>query len=259
MAQLRGPFTINGRIGNCIFYTVRGKTFIRMAASRSKNQLKKSPRFTYLRRNMNRFTGLVKATKSFTIALQAARRFFDSTFHRRATSLIAQIGRVCKKEGSPSYLLSKHKHLFVGLELNRKLPLATFFHHPGQGNSSAPPGWTRDCLMLNLRGLKNLADATHFRLVRILAIVPDKVLDEQNQEFVPAAPEQEGIYAESQTPIVPIGEPNQEHVLRTLLPVENVAPAATVVELMGIEFFRQVDDRYEPISNAKAMRIVDAF
>lgn len=260
MAQVSGLFHVNGRVGNLTFYTRNGKTCVRLRGNGvSRSRIKYDPRMSHVRRNMSRFKGLAAGAKSFSSAIAALRDFRDSSMHSRAVSLFSRIAKATDAHSSqPPLLVSQHKRLLKGFQLNKKLEFEKLCVLSEESARCTPQCVGGELTVMHCTR-EMFPTATHFRLVRALVVLSDTIFDKRIGKYVSVSPDIDGKHAVSRSGFIAFDKDRYDVTLRTILPVESIPPSATVLELLGIEFFQKVNDDYLPFTKAKAMKIVHAF
>lgn len=134
MAKLKGPFSVQGKLGDFVFVNDRYRT-VRMAPKNRSHQLKYDPRFSEVRKIQNEFGLASSIGKSIRNKMEPyTTRYKDITISGRLTACIFQLikqdhspkgQRVCKLAESGSILEGfefnlEHNRLKERLEIDIK-------------------------------------------------------------------------------------------------------------------------------------------
>ncbi len=130
MAKVKGIFGIKGSLQNVSFYTMRGsdEIILRAKGGPKKSTIKRSARFETVRKNNNEWKGCTM------LASQIKRAFGLSGL--ADYPVIGSLNALAKKiqlydqenpQGERSLLLSQHKELIAGFNLNKTHPFDSVF------------------------------------------------------------------------------------------------------------------------------------
>jgi hypothetical protein len=101
--------------------------------------------------------------------------------------------------------------------------------------------------------------ATHFRLVHALGVISDVEYEPALGGFVPIAYQVDGLGARSHSDYISLEQQTANITLETTLPTGGIPDKATVVEVVGIDFYQALDLVYAPFSQGRAAMVVGVF
>lgn len=263
MAKQISLVQFDGNMDNINFFKRNGKPSARKKSEGfSKERIMNDPKLKKLRDHITEFPAVVLARRSVWRALRPVLKFRDGTLHHRLVQALMAVNKGSPGEkGKRPVLISMFKPILKRLELNVKSPLESsclvdpVFTPSAARNSSTMQVSVDIPLMITPP-----AKATYFRLHHALGIVSDVAIDALTKQYAPLADEANGRYKLSTSELIALNSADPVDVtLDTVLPVETIPDSATVIELFGIEFFEDTPTGPEPMSDGKAMQVVNVF
>jgi hypothetical protein len=245
MAIIKGAIQMTGSISGVSFYTRRGsdKVIMRTKGGVSKEKMAKAPQYESLRRNQKEWGGCTKFGSMARYAFGGLHRLADYNLN----SVLNGMGKNLMKLDTASELgkrklqLSLHKQALEGFNFNKNYPF----------NSVLRVGITceinRDALQAKVTvprinttiDIQNIQRLPYFRLIVVVGTISDWSFDENEQAYVPANLNLNGVSEVYTSEWYPSQGLIPEQTL-TVRMEENEQKALTedvsVVVSMGIEF-----------------------
>lgn len=101
--------------------------------------------------------------------------------------------------------------------------------------------------------------STHFRLVHALCVTSDIEYEPALEGYVPVAHKVDGMNALSHSEYISLEQQRANVTFETALDAERIPDNATVVEVMGIDFYQALASVYEPFTQGRAAMVVGVF
>lgn len=227
------------------------------------NRILTDPELQRVRENITEFTGQALMAKAFRVALAPVKDIRDGSIHRRLVRAFAEIKNFSEEDhGQRSIRLSEFKEWLKGFELNGELPItevltAGFTSTPSASRNSATLQGTVDAKT----AVTAPPGATHFQLMQLLALVSDTEYNTDNNKYVLSVPDASQTAIATPSEFIPINADEPVSVsLETTLPVETISDHVTVIEGLGIRFYKQMKNgKFLPLKQGKAMQLVNLF
>jgi hypothetical protein len=245
MAKQSNFVTFKGKMGGISFYEQKGKSVARKAGGPSKSKIMTSPKFERQRQNIKEFNAIAVAVKTIFQSLKALKDFRSDKFSRKIRKFLrAMLLQSDGDLGQREVLFSKFRTELRGLEMSNTDFVASFhgsavFTHPD----------TRINAQMSVTGLdrrKSISappKATHFKLVQVVAAVPDIVYNALTQEYN-AAQVFMNSHGQKESDFFPINEDALlDFTLTAALPdlvAAALLPETTVIQCVGIQFFEKL-------------------
>jgi len=261
MAKYSGIVDLKGTIGNLSFYTRKGVRCVRRPGGFSKERLQSDPALRRVREHNNEFGAQSMFAKSLRRALSPLKNFCDGTLHNRLVRIASRVTALTEGiHGQRSVAFSRLKPILDQLELNADKAL----------NSSLSmliksiPSPTRNSAALELNidipvVVTAPKGSTHFRLVHALAVASDIEYEPALDGFIPVAHQVDGLSAHSQSEYIALKDETTNIVFDTRLNAETIPDKATVVEVIGIDFYQAIAHVFEPFRQGRAAQVVGVF
>ena len=261
MPRYSGIIDLQGTFGNLSFYKRKGVRCVRRPGGFSKERLESDPALRRVREHNTEFGAQSMASKSLRTALAPVKNFCDGTLHNRLMKIGARITALTEGvHGQRSVAFSRIKRILDKLELNKKRSLESSLSLLIRPIPSA----TRNSSKLELNvdipvAVTPPKGATHFRIVHALAVASDIEYEPALGGFVPVAYQVDGLNARSQSDYIPLEQPTANIYFETTLPAQDISDKATVVEVLGIDFYQAFGQIFEPFEQGRAARVVGVF
>lgn len=261
MAKYSGIVDLRGTIGNLTFYQRKGVRCVRRPGGFTRERLQTDPRLRSVLKHNSEFGAQSMASKSLRTALSAVKNFYDGSFHNRLMSIAARVTALTDGVyGQRPVAFSRIKPILNGLQLNanRSLPssLKTIIKSvptPERNSSRLQLDFDVNVAVLAPKG------STHFRLVHALAVTSDIVYEPALGGFIPVAHEVDGHNSHSYSDYIALTEGTVSITLETTLPAVAIPDNATVVEVVGIDFYLALGGLYEPLRQGRAAMVSAVF
>lgn len=262
MPKYSGLVDLAGRFGNYSFYKRKGVNCVRRAGGFSKERIENDPALHRVLEHTAEFGAQSMASRSLRTSLAPLKKYWDGTFHNRLMKIGAVVTSLADgKHGERPVAFSQVKDILRGLQLNASHTLESSF----LTLIKSIPFPARNGVKLNLNfevstAVKPPKGATHFRLVHALGVTSDVEYEPAVAGFLPAAHEVDGIGAVSHSDYLSVEQQEPANItFETNLPTQHINENATVVEVLGIEFFQKVAKHHLPMVGGKAAMVVGAF
>jgi hypothetical protein len=185
MSTQIGTVKLVGKMGGISFYLSEGKYLARKAGGPSREKILHHPNFERTRDNIREFSGCAKAARHFREACYYSRDCFDSRFTSRLTQLFKEIAsRHDSPPGKRPINISEHKALLRNLQFNKNVSL--FSALKAAFTLLSPDEKSMDVTFEGLVPAQHIhapADATHLRLIVMMADLSDLYFDERNNQY----------------------------------------------------------------------------
>ena len=254
------PFT--GSLGNCSVYKMRGvdKLIIRSKGGPDKNKIKTDPVFETLRYNNAEFSGCGKAASTIRMALYGLWHLADYNFSGSLTAIAKEIQKMDMEHntGSRSIIISKHKDMLIGFNLNREHIFDQVVKHSpacsiSRDTLSASVHFPAIFPKINISSPWNLG---YYRFVTTMGIVPD--MAKIDGAYVPV---HNNLVFNQARDVSEWYETGQKAALReTHLSFDAstiIDQSATIMVSVGIEFGKMVKGMPEHVKYGGCARILD--
>lgn len=262
MPKYSGIVDLKGTFGNLTFYTRKGVRCVRRPGGFSKERLKSDPALHRVVEHNSEFGAQSMASKSLRTALAPLKKFWDGTFHNRLMKIGARVTALMEGEhGQRPVAFSRVKPILNNLQLNPRQTLESSLLTNIKSIRSA----TRNSARLQLdfdisTAITAPKGATHFRLVHALGVASDIEYEPALVGFIPAAYQVDGLSALSQSGYIFLKQEQPANIIfETTLPAESIPDNATVVEVVGIEFFQALANVFEPFEQGRTAMVVGVF
>jgi hypothetical protein len=264
MAKQQGIILLKGTMGGISFYKRNGQHLARKAAGPDRSRIMNDPNFERTRENNTEFAGVQVSASAFSKIFHSVKNFKDVTFHGRLAKIQHGIlKRANGTRGQRSIEISKNRELIRGLELNSNAALANSFHPPFKITHSNDR--TKSTITLTNIEVKSAItappSATHFKLVQLLGVVSDVAYSLDIKKYVPLDTGNNSIHDIVMTDYLAVNDAAPLNIsLNTKLSAVGLLHDHTnVIQCFGILFFTKTGTEYFPLTQGKAMKVVDVF
>ncbi|HPF10052.1 MAG TPA: hypothetical protein PKW08_07160 [Flavobacteriaceae bacterium] len=257
---------LKGTMGKVTFYKTEGEYMARRKGGMSRERMFNDPELGRIRENLSEFGGAAFVGKEFRTGLKSLiKSLGDSRVTARVTGVMRKInGAGTGKRGQRSFEMLPNKRYLERLELNRYRSLASVFW-PEYGEPTADAN--RSVLTWVVPDFHTERDlgvpdgATHFQLVLASTVLSDYTYDVQDGGYVPVEREVARKKAIAYSEALPIGGMlGSDLTLSTDLGLTEALPeTAALVNLIGVQFFQQVDGELYLLEGAQALQVVNVL
>jgi hypothetical protein len=261
MPKYSGIVDLKGTIGNLSFYKRKGVNCVRRPGGFTKERLQTDPRLRRVREHNTEFGAQSMASKSLRTALAPLRNFCDGTLHNRLMGIGARVTALTEGiHGQRPVAFSRMKPILDKLQLNENRPLESSLAMLIRSVSSATRVISKLQLDIDIPVVvKAPKGSTHFRLVHALGVISDVEYEPALGGFVPIAYQVDGLSARSHSDYISLKQQTANITFETTLPTGGIPDKATVVEVVGIDFYQVLGLVYEPFTQGRAAMVVGVF
>lgn len=261
MATYSGIVDLKGTIGKLSFYKRKGVNCVRRPGGFTKEKLHKDPRLRRVREHNAEFGTQSTASKSLRVALAPLREFWDGTLPNRLLKIGSRVTKLTTGvHGQRPLAFSRFKPILENLQLNKTRTLESVLALAIKSSPSITRNSSKLQLDIDIPNAVIPPDgSTHFRLVHALGVISDIEYEPAIEGFIPVAYQVDRMGAHSYSDYISLAQDNASITLETKLEVEQMPENATVVEVVGIEFYQSIASVYEPFTQGKAAMVTAAF
>lgn len=268
MARQKGPLKYVGTLGDIRHFKIKGNQgyFAGLTGGPTADQIATDPAFQRTRENMNEFGGCALAGKSIRVGLASLmKNMADSQVTGRLTAIMKKINLEDGSEsrGKRAVLISAVPQYLSGFEFNR----FTSF----DGTFSAPytitAGTNRDESTLDVPAFNPLnylnipSGATHFRIINGISVISDFEYNAATKVYEPKDAALNELKAVEYSNYLPVDQAitTTTSLVATLPGTPTMTTDVMVVNVVGIEFYQQVNSDYYVFAQGNAMKISELF
>ena len=267
MARQRGVIKYLGTIGEIRHFRIKGEKdyFAGLIGGPTKEQVLTDPAFQRTRENMNEFGGCALAGKLLRTAFSSLlKSMADNRVTGRITAIMKKINLEDGSEarGQRAVLITQAPQYLEDFEFNKNLSTLGVFKAP----YTLTEGATRESATLDIPAfnpasyLNVPAGATHFRLILGIAAIPDVVMDTTENAYIrkiPRSSDPTDIQYSDYTAVDAVT--SAISVVATLPNAYVPTSDESIVTVLGIEFYQEVNANYYLFNGGNAMRIEKIF
>jgi len=256
MSKQFGLVKLDGRLGDVSFYSQNGVHRARLAKGIKKERILKDEAFERTRQNISEFGGLALIVKLFGNALKAVSNFKDKTRGARLRKIFSQImKRADVVRGQRPVLISQNRSLLENFELKSDVEFMDVFSAAATITKTSGTSVKTD-VNPKRDQIKPPMNATHYRIVQLLATIADTAYNEETKTFEPAN-QLGGLSEVSYSEYMPLKGGVSISVETTLN--ATLTDDVTVIHGLGIVFYEKSGSEFYSISENSAMKIVGVF
>ena len=267
MARQKGPLKYVGTLGDIRHFKIKGNQgyFAGLTGGPTAEQIATDPAFQRTRENMNEFGGCALAGKSLRIGLASLMKTMaDSQVTGRLTAIMKKINLEDGSEarGKRAVLISQVPQYLKGFEFNRFTSFDGTFSAP----HTITPGTNRDESTLDVPAFNPLnflnipAGATHFRIINGISVISDFEFNADTKVYEPKDAALNEMKAIEYSAYLPVDQVTTAVSLTsTIEGPPTMTSDVMVVNVIGIEFFQEVNSNYYVFAQGNAMKISKLF
>ena len=241
MAKLLPNFMFTGSMSNLTAYKRHDsdKIILRSKGGPTKQKIQTSPAFEETRKNNKEFGGRASATSRLLTAFEYLKPITDYNIAGPLISLLRPIQALDteSEKGKRHVLISRNPRLIEGFNLNRKNSFDTMIRNPVDWSISRENFSARIEFPALIPGINFLLpDGNHpvYRLVTVLALIPDFFYEEPKYKPLQELNYRRIIRMQSDWFSVPVGSAPQH--LELQLPILTLPPSFSIMLAAGISF-----------------------
>lgn len=267
MARQKGLMKYVGTIGDVRHFKIKGQEgfFAGMVGGPTNEQVKTAPEFERTRENMNEFGGCAKAGKSLRTALSALMgKFADPQVTGRLTSIMKKINLEDGTEarGYRKVEISTQRKYLEGFEFNKNVSLSGIFNAPYDITHDASRN-SADLTVAPFNPVDLIAapsGATHFRLINALAVIADFSYNPTTNSYDADDMANNELNVVAYSDYIPLKAPYAGATIEAVLPgAPTLGNNVSVVQVIGIEFYQEVNANYYSLNSGNCLRIEEVF
>lgn len=267
MARQKGPLKYVGTLGDIRHFKIKGNQgyFAGLTGGPTAEQIATDPAFKRTRENMNEFGGCALAGKSLRIGFASLMKTMaDSQVTGRLTAIMKKINLEDGSEarGKRAVLISQAPHYLKGFEFNRFTSFNATYNAP----YTITPGVDRDSSTLEIPAFNPLnylnipAGATHFRIINGISVISDFEYNPVTKVYEPKDQELNELKATEFSDYLPVDQDTPDLSLLATLPgPPTMTTDSMVVNVVGVEFFQEVNSNYYVFAQGNAMKVAEIF
>lgn len=246
------------------FYRNRqGEYMVRKPGGPDRTRILTDPGFVRTRENMSEFAGLAMATSSLSHVFAPVKHLRDTGLRGRAAKLFrSMMKRDGSLRGQRQVLLSQYREELLNMELNIETPFKEVF----RGKYTTTHGPDRKLGSVTINNLQPSIsvqaprEATHFQLVLLTGVLADTVYNTELNRYECIYPTLDGEYTVTTSEQFSVTDTETLSIyLDSVLNVIELPENTTVVQALGISFFRKELALFYPLNQGKSMKIVDVY
>lgn len=262
MAKNEGVISFTGTVGNITALKRNGVVYIQKKGGVTKERIETDPKFVRTRENMNEFKGVTTISKAFVSGLGGLKRILsDNRLYNRVVKAMkaVQTDDTSGRRGERAILVSTYgSDDLLGFELHRENDFDGLFG--GRYSVSAPAtgkGATVTVQPFNgADALRAPKGATHARLVVGVQLLSNYTYDDLTRSWNPQN-ENGGVAGVETSDYLPVGEEqSQSLTLSVTLPGVTDTDGGSVVVILGVEFFQELDGSYYLLHDTNGGKVV---
>jgi len=252
MARQHGPPFFTGRIGNLIYFKMRGNYYVKAAPSDEVDSK---------RSNNMEMSGGSMIGKVFRESLPTLiEQFNHSYLNARLAGLFTKIVMYTKKNtGERKLELLTHKSFLKGFEFSPTHK----FEQKCMGDFNWSMNDQRDRLSIKIRQLqvtiknKNLR-GTYFRIIVAASVLSNYNYEEDQNKYIPRNEVMNGKGCVSYSRYINVSELiDEDEVIVNFS--EGIPSDCSVIALIGIEFYKQEGDEMYLLKSNQALKMAEVF
>ena len=268
MARQKGPIKYIGTLGDIRHFKIKNTDgyFAGMIGGPSAEQIKSDPAFARTRENMSEFGGSANVAKAVRIAFaELVKSVADSRLTGRLTALMKKINKedTTGTRGQRPILVSQYPEHLKNAEFNKNTTFGSVMFAP----FSITPNVDRNSSDLVIPAFKPKNSinvpigATHFRIVNAIGVISDYVFDTETRQYEPVS---EVLNTKMDIVYSPFLDINTnittDTTITATLSGSPVVPAdVSVLNVIGIEFYQEVNSEYYLFASGHAAKINNTF
>lgn len=267
MARQKGPLKYVGTLGDIRHFKIKGNEgyFAGLVGGPTADQIATDPAFQRTRENMNEFGGSALAGKSLRTSIAGLiRNNADSQVTGRLTAIMKKINLEDGSEarGQRSILVTVAPQYLEGFEFNKFASLDGAFNAP---YTITPPAG-RDSSDLDIPAFNPLdrmyvpAGATHFKIINAITVLSDFEYNSTTGEYVPKDSTTNGLVDIQDSGYLPVNAVTSPlNIVSTLPGSPTISTDVSVVNLLAVEFYQEVNSNYYLFAQGNAMKVAKIF
>ncbi|HUH73628.1 MAG TPA: hypothetical protein VLZ75_04410 [Chitinophagales bacterium] len=267
MARQTGLVRYSGTMGGVRHFKIKGLQgdFAGLKGGPSAEQISSDPAFVRTRENMNEFGGSAITGKSLRTSIAGLiRNNGDSQVTGRITAIMKKINLEDGSEarGQRAILITVAPQYLEGFEFNKFTSFNGAFNAP----YTITPTVARDSSTLDIPSFNPLdrmyipAGATHFKIINAIAVLSDFEYNSTTKVYEPKDSTTNGLTDVQDSGYLSVNaSTGLISVVSTLSGSPTISADVSVVNLLAVEFYQEVNSNYYLFSQGNAMKVAKIF
>jgi hypothetical protein len=267
MARQKGHIKYVGTLGEVRHFKIKGNDgyFAGLKGGPSAEQIASDPAFVRTRENMNEFGGSAITGKSLRTSIAGLiRNNGDSQVTGRVTAIMKKINLEDGSEarGQRAILITVAPQYLQGFEFNKFTSFNGAFNAP----YTITPTAARDSSTLDIPSFNPLdrmyvpAGATHFKIINAIAVLSDFEYNSITGVYEPKDDTTNGLTDVQDSGYLPVNAATGLiSVVSTLPGSPTMSADVSVVNVLAVEFYQEVNSNYYLFSQGNAMNVAKIF
>ena len=267
MARQKGHIKYVGTLGEVRHFKIKGNEgyFAGLKGGPSAEQIASDPAFVRTRENMNEFGGSAITGKSLRTSIAGlTRNNGDSQVTGRVTAIMKKINLEDGSEarGQRAILITVAPQYLQGFEFNKFTSFNGAFNAP----YTITPTAARDSSTLDIPSFNPLdrmyvpAGATHFKIINAIAVLSDFEYNSITRVYEPKDGTTNGLTDVQDSGYLPVNAATGLiSVVSTLPGSPTISADVSVVNVLAVEFYQEVNSNYYLFSQGNAMKVAKIF
>ncbi|MDM1043153.1 hypothetical protein ACTS9T_15095 [Empedobacter falsenii] len=267
MARQSGHIKYVGTLGDVRHFKIKGNKgfYAGLKGGPTAQQIASDPAFVRTRENMNEFGGSATTGRSFRTSIaNLIRNNADSQVTGRITAVMKKINLEDGSEarGQRAILITAAPQYLEGFEFNKFSSLNGVFNAPYTITSNVD----RDESTLAIAPFNPLdnmfipAGATHFRIINAITVLSDFAYNPLTKSYEPKDNVNNGLTATADSGYLPVNAMTSAISVATTLPgTPTLSADVSVVNILAVEFYQEVNGNYYLFAQGNAMKVVKIF
>jgi hypothetical protein len=267
MARQKGHIKYVGTLGEVRHFKIKGNEgyFAGLKGGPSAEQIASDPAFIRTRENMNEFGGSAITGKSLRTSIAGLiRNNGDSQVTGRVTAIMKKINLEDGSEarGQRAILITVAPQYLQGFEFNKFTSFNGAFNAP----YTITPTAARDSSTLDIPSFNPLdrmyvpAGATHFKIINAIAVLSDFEYNSITRVYEPKDGTTNGLTDVQDSGYLPVNAATGLiSVVSTLPGSPTISADVSVVNVLAVEFYQEVNSNYYLFSQGNAMKVAKIF
>jgi len=267
MARQKGHIKYVGTLGEVRHFKIKGNEgyFAGLKGGPSAEQIASDPAFIRTRENMNEFGGSAITGKSLRTSIAGLiLNNGDSQVTGRVTAIMKKINLEDGSEarGQRAILITVAPQYLQGFEFNKFTSFNGAFNAP----YTITPTAARDSSTLDIPSFNPLdrmyvpAGATHFKIINAIAVLSDFEYNSITRVYEPKDGTTNGLTDVQDSGYLPVNAATGLiSVVSTLPGSPTISADVSVVNVLAVEFYQEVNSNYYLFSQGNAMKVAKIF
>lgn len=262
MARQAGPQYLIGKIGNLVYYKMRGEYFVKASGAPTRAQIKKGKNFKKLRESNVEFSGGAVVGKTFRDTFSSLIEIYSNqSLSPKLTGLFkTMISKGSGKEGMRSLAILPHKNDLIGFEFHKDYLFKKIFRAPMKWEvkkgreeiNLVIPKFNPGDFVSKPRG------ASHFRITLEVGIISDYAYSKSKKKYIPLEASLNGKSFTVYSDYIDALKPSDEIVLPVKL-TSLIPDECSLVVLIGIQFYKEETGGMNGLKTKRALMVTEVF